>query len=80
MSQWWWEQAGIELEGAKNMAAEAATVSESESDSESNAYPGGEEEVRGASGSSGVEWIGVGRKSTPPPRRTTGRNHGRAIK
>ena len=38
----WWEQAGINLEGEKNRAAEAETFSESELDSESNADPGGE--------------------------------------
>ena len=27
VSRWWWEQAGIDLEGAKNRAAEAATDS-----------------------------------------------------
>ena len=25
VSQWWWEQAGIDLEGSKKRAAEAAT-------------------------------------------------------
>ena len=59
----WWEQAGIDLEGAKKRAAEAATVSDSESDldsdSELNADPGGEEESRGASRLSGEERSGV---------------------
>ena len=45
--------------GAKKRAAEAATVLESESDSESNADPGVEEESRGVSGSSGAEWSGA---------------------
>ena len=59
----WWNQAGIDLEGAKKRAAEAATVSDSESDldsdSELNADPGGEEESRGASRLSGEERSGV---------------------
>ena len=69
------------MEGEKKRAAEAATVSEleSESDSESNAAPGREEKLRGASWSSGAERSGVGRKSNPPPRRTTGRKHGRGV-
>ena len=56
MSRRWWEKDGIDLEGAKKMVAEAATVLESELDSDSNACPGREEELRGASGSSGAEW------------------------
>ena len=40
--------------GAKNRAAEAATVSESKSYLESNADPGGEEESRGVIGSIGA--------------------------
>ena len=57
----WWEQADIDLEGAKKRAAEAATVSESEleADLESNDELGGEEESKGASGSSGTEWSGA---------------------
>ena len=55
VSRWWWDQAGINLEGAKKRSAEAATVLESESDLESNADLGGEEESRGASGSSRAE-------------------------
>ena len=58
VSQRWWEQAGIDLERAKKREAEAATVSELDSDSESNSDPGKYEESRRASGSSGVEWIG----------------------
>ena len=54
----WWEQAGIKLEGSKKRAAEAVAVSESESDSDLNVDPGREEELRGASGSSGAEWSG----------------------
>ena len=72
----WWDQAGIDLEGAKKRAAVTETVSESELDSELNADPGGEEELRGASGSSGAEQSGVGYNSNPP-RRTTSRKHGR---
>ena len=59
VSRLWWEQAGIDLEGDKKRASEAVTVSELESDSDSNADPGGEEESRGASGSSGAEWSGA---------------------
>ena len=59
MSQRWWDQAGIDLEGAKKREVEATTVSESKSDSESNADPGREEESRGASGSSGAECSGA---------------------
>ena len=43
----WWDQARIDLEGAKKRAAESTTLLESESESYSNAYPGGEEESRG---------------------------------
>ena len=59
VSRWWWDQAGIDLEGAKKRAAEEATVLESELDSDLNAGPGREEESRGASGSSGAEWSGA---------------------
>ena len=48
MYRWWWEQSGIDLEGAKIKAAEAATDLKSDSDS-------GGEESSGASGASGVE-------------------------
>ena len=51
MSRRWWEQAVIDLEGAKKRAAEAATDSHLESESDS-----GGEESSGASGSSGVGW------------------------
>ena len=33
LSQWWWEQACIDLKGAKKMVEEAATVLESDLDS-----------------------------------------------
>ena len=59
VSRRWWEQVGIDFDGAKKRAAEAATVSELDLDLYSNADPGGEVESRGASGSSGLEWIGV---------------------
>ena len=55
----WWEQAGINLDRVKKRVAEAAAVSELESDSESSVDPGGEEESRGASGLSGSEWSGA---------------------
>ena len=64
------------MEGEKKRVAEAATVSESESDSESNVGPGGEEESRGLSGLSGAERNGLGQKSNPP-RITMGRKHSR---
>ena len=54
MSRQWWDQAGINLEGAKKRASVAATDLESDSDSDSDADPGGEEESSGASGSSGA--------------------------
>ena len=57
MSQWWWEQADIDLEESKKRAGEAATVSESEL--ESNADPGVEEDLMEASGSNGAEWSGA---------------------
>ena len=46
----WWEQAGIDVEGAKKRATEAAMDSESDL---------GGEESSGASGSSGAEWSGA---------------------
>ena len=63
----WWDQAGIDLEGAKKRATETAIALESESesdsdsdsDSESNADPGREEDPRGVSGSSGAESSGA---------------------
>ena len=47
--------------GAKNMVAEAATVLELELEPDSglNVDPGREEELRGASGSSGEDWSGT---------------------
>ena len=59
VSQWWWEQDGINLEVAKKRAAESATVSKSKLDSELNAEPVGEEDSRGTSGSSGAECSGA---------------------
>ena len=50
--RWWWEQAGIDLEGAKKRAAEETTDSDSESDL-------GGEESSGASGWSVLEWSGA---------------------
>ena len=50
VSRRWQEQACIDLDGEKKRAAEAATVSELESDSEFNADTGREKESRGASG------------------------------
>ena len=64
MSWRWWEQAGINLEGAKKRAAESTTrlemdtESEEELDREPNGVAGGEEESQGESGSSGAEWSG----------------------
>ena len=49
--QRWWEHSGIDLEGAKKRAVEAATVSESESYSDS----GRKESSR----ASGAEWSGA---------------------
>ena len=59
MSQRWWEQAGIDLEGAQKRATELttklATESEEKSDREPNRIAGGgEEESQGARGSSGA--------------------------
>ena len=48
-----------QLGGTKKRVAEAAAVLELESDSELNMDPGREEDLRGASGSSGAEWRGV---------------------
>ena len=61
VSRRWWEQAGIDLEGEKKRAVEAATDSDSELDSDS-----GGKESSGASGSSGAEWSGVEWKSECP--------------
>ena len=67
VSRRWWEQARIDLEGAKKWLAEATMRSETdleeESDVESNGDLGGEEESQEASGSSGAEWGGVGRRT-----------------
>ena len=55
----WWEQEGINLEGAKKRAAETTMIlewkSEEEVDVELNEDSGREEESQGASGSSGEE-------------------------
>ena len=55
------------MEWAKKREAEAETVPELESDSESNAAPVREEKLRGVSWLSGAERSGVGWKSNPPP-------------
>ena len=56
----WWEQAIIDLEGAKKRAAESTTRSETESeedlDGESNGDARGEEKSQGVGGSSEEEW------------------------
>ena len=58
----WWDQVGIDLEGARKQAAVSAAISETDSEEEATgAAEGGEEESQGASGYSGVEWSGVGR-------------------
>ena len=55
MSRRWWEQAGIDLEGARKQATVSAAISEKESEEEleRSAGGGGEKESQGASGSSG---------------------------
>ena len=54
----WWEQTGIDLEGAKKQAAETTTIPESESeegsDEKANEDSDGEEESQRTSGSSGA--------------------------
>ena len=56
--RWWWEQAGIDLEGVKKRTAETRTISESKSEEESDVESiedsGREEESQGASNSSGA--------------------------
>ena len=64
VSQRWWEQAGIDLEGARKQATVSATRSEMESEEESDREPtgdagGGKEESQGVIGSSEAEWIGA---------------------
>ena len=55
LSQWWWEQTGIDLKGAREKAAAEAVETETEADSDSGdeldgaAGRGGEEESQGAS-------------------------------
>ena len=65
VSQRCWEQVGVDVEGVKKSATEAAIDSKSDSDL-------GREESSRASGSSGAEWSGFGRVYAP--RMTTGRN------
>ena len=73
-----WEQARIDLEGARKRAAELTTRLETESEEESDGEPngvagGGKEESQGASGSSGA-----GRSTNEhPPRPMTGQEHSR---
>ena len=78
MSRRWWEQDGIDLEGAKKRATETTTISEPDLEEdvevESNGDLGGEEESQGASGLSGAEWSG---RMSDHPRETTGRKYGR---
>ena len=52
VSWWWWDQAAINLEGSNKRTTEAATVLDLESDSysDSNPDPGGEDESRGPNG------------------------------
>ena len=58
MSQRWWEQAGIDLEGVRKQVAESTTILETESEEESDGEPNGvtvgEEESQGESRSSGA--------------------------
>ena len=74
----WWEQDGIDLEGAKKRAAWTTTISEPDSEEEAdvelNGDSGGEEESQGASGLSGAEWSG---RMSDQPRQTTSQKHGR---
>ena len=69
----WWEQTGIDLKGAREMAAAAAAEMELESEDEPDGAAGGgsEEESQGASGSSGA-----GRRMTEP-RPSTGQEQRR---
>ena len=59
----WWEQAGIDLKGARKQAAVSAAISEKESeeDSERSAGGGGEKESQGESESSGAGRSGAER-------------------
>ena len=64
VSRRWWDQAGIDLEGARKRAEESTTRSETESEEELDGEPNGvagveEEESQVASGSSGAEWSGA---------------------
>ena len=59
----WWEQDGIDLEGANKRATETTTILEidleEDTDVESNGDLDGEEESQESSGSSGAEWSGA---------------------
>ena len=59
MYQQWWEQARIDMEGAKKRTAEAETFSDLELELDLNTDLGGEGEWRAASESSGSEWSGA---------------------
>ena len=63
VSRRWWEQDGIDLEGANKWSAKTTTRLEPDleegADVESNGDSGGEEESQGASGSIGAEWRGA---------------------
>ena len=61
MSQRWWEQVGIDLEGTRKQAEVSAASSETESEEGSDGATGGggKEKYQGASGTSGAYWSGV---------------------
>ena len=63
VSQQWWDHTVIDLEGAKKRVVETTTISEleseEESDMEANADSGGEEKSKGTRGLSGSEWSEV---------------------
>ena len=62
MSRRWWDQKGIDLETAKENAAESTTTdldSEVESEAESEEGWGKVSASSGVSGSSGEEWSGA---------------------
>ena len=59
-SRRWWEQVGIDLDGARKQADASATRLETETESEEeSAAGGGKEDSQGASGYSGAEWSRV---------------------
>ena len=64
VSWWWWDQAGMNLGGAKKRVSEEATVLESDLESDLGADLVGEEESSGASGSNVLEWRGA--EERPP--------------